>query len=123
MNQLVWMPVEDKGEAPPEIRLEHEFDLDSADDLASMHRLGPPAPLGCLDCGRPLWDILHKEPLRYRCHVGHRMTARTLLSEEDRQVDAALWVALRIMEDHARTQDRLSQWKAAAGRHQSADIF
>lgn len=123
LNQLVAMPVENKNEVPDEIRIEHEFDLDSADDLASMHRLGPPALLGCPDCGGPLWEISHKEPLRYRCHVGHSMTARTLLSAQDGQVDAALWMALRVMEEQARTQDRLSQWEAASGRRQSADMF
>lgn len=123
LNQLVATPVEDKDEVPTEIRLEHEFDFDSADDLASMNQIGPPAMLGCPDCGGPLWEISHKEPLRYRCHVGHSMTVRTLLREQDRQVEAALWTALRVMEEHARTQDRLSQWEATLGRRQSANVF
>ncbi len=123
LNELVAKPTKARGEVPTEIRLEHEFDLDSADDLASMHRLGPPALLGCPDCGGPLWEISHKEPLRYRCHVGHSMTVRTLLREQVRQVDSALWMALRVMEEQVRAQDRLAKWHATAGRQQAAVIF
>jgi two-component system, chemotaxis family, protein-glutamate methylesterase/glutaminase len=61
-----------------------------------------PAPMACPACGGGLVPVNGNElarVARYRCHVGHAYTARTLLEALGDDMERALWVALRSLEE------------------------
>lgn len=123
LAQLVTQRLSEARPIPPEIMLEHQFDVDSGDDFDSMNRLGSLTALSCPDCGGPLWEISDKGPVRYRCHIGHSMTGRGLLVGQERHVEGALWTAVRVLEEKLRAQDRLARSEGTAGRQYAAQRF
>jgi hypothetical protein len=74
--------------------------------------MGPPSGLTCPECGGALWETRNGKNgklLRYRCHVGHGYSTDGLLSEHSRNLEAALWTALRALEENADLRRRLAQ--------------
>ncbi len=70
---------------------------------------GSPSTFGCPDC----YGVLNRladgpDGLRFRCRTGHAWTAQGLLTRQDRSVEEALWVALRVLEERAELSLRLS---------------
>ena len=100
---------------PDVLRMEYELDLKVQDVPAVLEELGEQVPLSCPECGGPLWEITPDGPPRYRCHVGHGLSPQSMLTSMDGEVEAAMWVALRTLEERARMQDRLAAWESERG--------
>ncbi|OBI35790.1 chemotaxis protein CheB [Mycobacterium colombiense] len=62
-------------------------------------QLGAPSGYTCPDCNGSLVSISEGN---FRCQVGHAWTAESLLSARDDEVEGALWVALRSLQEKAR---------------------
>ncbi len=88
-------------------------ELDMA-EISSEARLGKPSPFACPDCGGVLWEIEQNGFLRFRCRVGHALTAKYLGAERWHAIESALWEALRALEESACLYRRM------AGRAQSS---
>jgi two-component system chemotaxis response regulator CheB len=67
--------------------------------------LGPPSGYTCPDCNGSLIAVSEGN---YRCHVGHAWTADALLRARDDEVEEALWVALRSLQEKAKLSRRLA---------------
>jgi two-component system chemotaxis response regulator CheB len=67
--------------------------------------LGPPSGYTCPDCNGAL--ILVSEG-NYRCHVGHAWTADALLRARDNEIESALWIAIRSLQEKAKLSRRLA---------------
>lgn len=67
--------------------------------------LGPPSGFTCPDCNGSLQVVNDRS---YRCQVGHAWTADALLKAQDDEVEGALWVALRSLQEKARLSRRLA---------------
>src|SRR5262249_31464930 len=68
-------------------------------DLQKNPPPGPPTPFRCPECGGALWETDQDPNRRFRCHVGHGYTAEGLMAKQDEQVEAALWTAVRELEE------------------------
>lgn len=98
-------------------------------DLVSEAPPGTLTVFTCPECGGSLWEQEDKQQLHYRCHVGHGYNVESLLQYHSQEVEAALWTALRVLEEHAVLQERMAtraetqQLKGAAEQFQqrSAD--
>jgi two-component system chemotaxis response regulator CheB len=90
-------------ELPASGLMEVEADLAMMDDDAmnQPERPGRPSGFSCPDCNGVLFEIHDGELVRYRCRVGHAWSAETLLGEQAQQLDSALWMALRGLEEKA----------------------
>src|SRR5262249_7528030 len=55
--------------------------------------------LTCPDCHGALWEINDDNILRYRCHVGHAFSAEALSEGQSEMLEAALWSAVRALEE------------------------
>lgn len=95
--------------APKDIAIEVGIAESIMSNVPRENTLGDPAPLGCPECGGPLWEMQDSSVSRYRCHVGHGYTAQSLLAEQCDAIDKALWVALRTLEERAGMLRRLAQ--------------
>ena len=71
-------------------------------------RYGRPSRFGCPECGGVLWDVSGQGPFRFRCEVGHAHTAASLAEAQTEAVEAAMWSALRALEDKAELARRRS---------------
>jgi two-component system chemotaxis response regulator CheB len=64
--------------------------------------------MACPECDGPLEELLPKAPRSYRCHEGHRFTAKSLLAGQDDAAERALWVALRTLDERHRMLRRMA---------------
>ncbi len=91
--------------------------------LNADHRPGTPSVFGCPECGGVLWELHDGELLRFRCRVGHAWSADTLLAEQSEGLDAALWSALRALEEQAALARRMAERAVKRGHDRSAESF
>lgn len=68
-------------------------------------KLGPPSGYTCPDCNGSLMSTSEKS---FRCRVGHAWTADALLQARDDEVENALWIALRSLQEKAKMSRRLA---------------
>ena len=68
--------------------------------------LGPPSGYTCPDCNGSLMTLGDNN---YRCRVGHAWTSEALLKARDEEVEGALWVALRSLQEKVKLSRRLAQ--------------
>lgn len=80
---------------------------------ASLQQQAPPgAPSGytCPECGGAMWEIRELDRLlRFRCHVGHGFTAESLNAKQELALEAAMWTALRALEEHSALCRRMAE--------------
>ena len=69
-----------------------------------------------------LSEIRDSKPLRYRCQIGHGFTAEFLASRID-DVDHAIRVAMRIMEERVTLVDRMARDARQTGRGAVAELY
>lgn len=88
--------------------LEREVSITALDEGAhqEIERYGHPSRFSCPDCGGVLWDLGAEGPMRFRCEVGHAHSGASLTEAQTEAVEAALWSALRALEDKAALMHR-----------------
>jgi two-component system chemotaxis response regulator CheB len=69
-------------------------------------QLGPPSGYTCPDCNGSLQSI---EGRGFRCQVGHAWTADALLEARDSEIEGALWVAVRSLQEKAKLSRTLAE--------------
>ena len=62
-------------------------------------KLGEPSGYTCPDCNGSLVSISEGN---FRCQVGHAWTAEALLSARDNELEGAMWIAVRSLQEKAR---------------------
>jgi two-component system chemotaxis response regulator CheB len=96
-------------------------------DLRTIKRFeahpGHVSPYGCPDCGGVLWEVRDGDFVRFRCRVGHAWTADALLTAQSDQMDAALWTALRALEESVALSDSLARRNHERGNTKLAERF
>jgi two-component system, chemotaxis family, protein-glutamate methylesterase/glutaminase len=112
-------------EPPPSQLLSMEADLAMMEDPAmhSPDRPGVPAGYSCPDCAGSLFQIEDEGLLRFRCRVGHAWSAAALIGEQSAQLDSALWVALRSLEEKAALARDLGDRAEARGSILTRDRY
>lgn len=68
--------------------------------------LGPPSGYTCPDCNGSLAEISKDN---YRCRVGHAWTADALLGARDNEIEGAMWVALRSLQEKGKLARRMAE--------------
>ncbi|KZS57418.1 protein-glutamate methylesterase [Mycobacterium kansasii] len=99
----------------PDIALELENRIAMASPFSTdfdAQRLGTSSGYTCPDCHGSLVSISEGH---YRCRVGHAWTADALLAARDDEIEGALWVALRSLQEKARLARHLAG-KSGRGR-------
>jgi two-component system chemotaxis response regulator CheB len=96
-----------------------ELDLARIEDVEGHP--GDLAPFGCPDCGGTLWELREGNLVRFRCRVGHAWTSEALLASQAETLDAALWTALRALEESASLSKQLADRARARGNEKLAE--
>jgi two-component system, chemotaxis family, protein-glutamate methylesterase/glutaminase len=84
---------------------------------------GRPSAFSCPACGGVLREVESDDLLRFRCRVGHAYTADGVLDGQEESVEAALWTALRALQERAELSDRLAERVGTAGAERSRRRF
>jgi two-component system chemotaxis response regulator CheB len=66
---------------------------------AGILQLGKHSPYTCPECHGTLLQVTTDGILRFRCHTGHAYTVNSLLAEVSGSIEAALWSAVRTIEE------------------------
>lgn len=77
----------------------------------------------CPDCGGVLSETLEHGAEAYTCSVGHRYSPQSLQEEQARQLESALWAAVRSLEDRAVLLRRMATRALEAGKVASHDGY
>jgi two-component system, chemotaxis family, protein-glutamate methylesterase/glutaminase len=106
------MQLADRTFEEPEMK--HDAGLDLENRIAMSRRfstnfntegLGSPSSYSCPDCKGSLTSVSEGN---YRCHVGHAWTADALLGARDGEIEGALWVAMRSLQEKVKLSRRLA---------------
>ena len=83
----------------------------------------PPVTTVCPECG----GVLSEDPVagvpQWSCKVGHRYSPETLADAQAEGVEAAMWVAVRALEDRQELLNRMAAQAQALGSVRSARAF
>lgn len=108
LNVLVQEEVPPDFHCPEEARKELVFLTGTRDGIEEMADNGKLVPMGCPACGGPLWEM-NGELTRYRCHIGHAFTGRTVIQGLKDVEEQALFAALRSMEERVKMLKKLNK--------------
>lgn len=78
-------------------------------------RPGRPSVFTCPECHGTLWETEDQGLYRFRCRVGHAYSPESMLSAQTDEVDRALWIALRTLEERAALSHRLAERGRGSG--------
>lgn len=110
-GKTAMFPEEEEGQDPAE---------DGTAAIAEGPFPGPPSGLTCPDCGGAIWEQEDGELIRYRCHVGHAYSVDSMVGAQAAQVEAALWTAVRALEEKAQLSRRLEERSRRRGLNRLA---
>ena len=85
-----------------------------------MHSTSPITPgnssgLTCPECSGALWEVKEQNLIQYRCRVGHVYSLESMLAEQARSVEAALWAGVVALEERAQLMRRVAN-RAGGGQ-------
>jgi two-component system chemotaxis response regulator CheB len=106
-----------------EMILETEYATLDAEMLERDAPPGASSAFSCPACGGVLWELDDADLLRFRCRVGHAYTADGAVQAQGETVEAALWTALRALQERAQLSERLAARVGGAGAKQSQARF
>ncbi|AWT56382.1 chemotaxis protein CheB [Mycolicibacterium smegmatis] len=108
IKQLTERTIEERDMEPDE-SMELENKIAMAERFSTdfdSEALGPPSGYICPDCNGSLSAVSDGN---FRCRVGHAWSADALLRARDEEVEGALWVALRSLEEKAKLSRTLAE--------------
>jgi two-component system chemotaxis response regulator CheB len=108
----------------PPAGLELEVEIAGGLRLGSdaLSEIADPSALSCPDCHGVLSEIRDEKPLRYRCQIGHAFTAEVVASRSH-EVEEAMRIALRVMEERVTLVTRMAQDARQTGRNAVAELY
>jgi len=116
---------QDSGESvscPESVSLKVEIAGGARLGSETLRKIADPSALSCPDCHGVLSEIRDGQPLRYRCQTGHAATADVVAARTE-EVEEAMRIALRVMEERTTLVTRMAQDARASGRKAVAELY
>jgi two-component system chemotaxis response regulator CheB len=86
-------------------------------------RRGQLSVFTCPECGGAMWQVDEHQLTRFRCHVGHAFYAESLLEEQSKALEAALWTATRTFREKSVLSRQVAAQERSRGNTKSAERF
>jgi two-component system chemotaxis response regulator CheB len=118
-------PVTPEGEEPMEEQEQEELTIaqEEVQYPESELREGTPSVYSCPECHGTLWEMQDGDILHFRCRVGHGYSPGSLLNAQAQSLDAALWTALRALDEKIALSRRLCDRAAERGQSLAEERF
>lgn len=123
LERLSQEPAPAPSALPGNTEQEAEMAQLDSDLMAHPEEMGKPSGFACPQCGGALFELRNDTLVHYRCRVGHAFSGETLLAEQGQQLEDALWIALRALEENVALAERLAERALARGGVRSAEQF
>jgi len=122
---LVQEVIEEEGATPvpDELRIETRIAMEDNALESGLMDLGHFSPFTCPECHGALLQLRAGRFLRFRCHVGHAYSARSLLAELSESLDDAFWNTLRALDESIMLMQHIAAHLRADQAPQLADLF
>jgi two-component system chemotaxis response regulator CheB len=108
--------------ASPELKLEIDIAMGARVGTETLRTIAKPSTFSCPECEGVLSEMEGEGPVRYRCQVGHAVTGEVLDDCHDRELEHAIGVAMRIMEERVALMERLIEDARAQGNNAAAEL-
>ena len=127
-EQLGQLLADIAGAVPPDppaalqaVREEHlvEIDRGSSDDPQPGRVTG----LTCPECNGAIWLDESGDVPRFACRTGHAFSPQSFDAAQTERVEAALWTALRTLEERAALYRRMAARHRASGNARTSERF
>jgi two-component system, chemotaxis family, protein-glutamate methylesterase/glutaminase len=116
-------PAAADGDFATEVPLETVDEAHDPNDAHRSEELGTVAPFTCPDCHGTLWQISGNGPVRFRCRVGHAYSADAIVKAQGDDVERALWIAYRALEERAALLRRMAAQARRRGHEAVGETF
>jgi two-component system, chemotaxis family, protein-glutamate methylesterase/glutaminase len=107
--------------------LEMEEKLDiielNVDELQRRIKTGISSGISCPECGGGLWENVDGDTADFRCRVGHAYSREDLEASVSQKTEAALWRAVRLLEEKEEIDLRLASRMEELRNKSSAEHF
>jgi two-component system, chemotaxis family, protein-glutamate methylesterase/glutaminase len=113
---------EPTGPAPADLTVKVEMEGWSLEAFEGEHP-SRPSGFSCPSCNGVLWEIQDVGLDRFRCRVGHAWSPESLLTQQSEALEAALWIALRSLEERGALATRLAEPARRRGHSITATRF
>jgi len=108
---------------PDDILAEVEIAERMTSGIDVVEPIGTNSVYTCPDCGGVLFRIVNGQINRYRCHTGHTYSEKDLEVKQAENLEAALWVALRMMEERKNLIKKLEEQTRGRGFSRFANDY
>jgi two-component system chemotaxis response regulator CheB len=122
LERLMQEAARPESRIPDDLVLEAQFAENGKASLEVNDKLGRLSEFTCSECAGPLWKR-NGEMLRYRCLTGHALSARSLEEGLTRNLDGALWAAIRQFEQRANLCNKMAADERSRGRELTAGVY
>jgi two-component system chemotaxis response regulator CheB len=125
LTELVQEETSPEDPAPPSTLMQTETAMADLDPeaLHDPDRPGRPSGFACPDCHGALFEITEGSLVRYRCRVGHGWSAESLVARQTVDLESALWMALRSLEEKAALSRAMGDRAGHRGHPLTSDRF
>ncbi len=110
-----------------EVIMEPDIDETPAEHAVAIEdrrtQPGTPSTQTCPECHGTLWEDQDGGVTYFRCRIGHAFTAESLVGIQAEELEAALWTALRALEEHAALVRRMAVRASAQQHPRSSSAF
>jgi two-component system chemotaxis response regulator CheB len=123
LGELVRQPA--PGTSEPSSLMSVEADMAGLDPdvMHDPERPGVPSGFACPDCHGALFEIADGPLTRFRCRVGHAWSSESLAARQSNDLESALWMGLRSLEEKAALSLRLASEASGRGHALTQDRF
>jgi two-component system, chemotaxis family, protein-glutamate methylesterase/glutaminase len=84
---------------------------------------GVAAGLACPECGGSLFERPGERPLHFRCRTGHAYSPESLLAKQTDGLEAALWAAMRALQENAELARRMEKRARQSGGNGAGERY
>jgi two-component system chemotaxis response regulator CheB len=111
------------GESESALAAESQEDRGREPAYENDKERGNPSGFTCPECGGALFESAFGKGPHFRCRTGHAYSPESLVAKQAVGVEAALWAAVRALEERAALARRVEKRMHEVGRAVSMDRF